>query len=427
MATVTAIAKMTSLDTKNLDALIRTAWSKDIVFEALKQSVMANIPTLTGAIDPGKSTKTVPGKIIQDVTPSGMDKFARTVVLERISALKGSGYFGSNVDSILGNEEEIGMKYFKAFAADWGHAVRGQKYGFNYRDQKETEIYEKVKPLLAQWYGELDDYFMHYAYTKSISVNLEQQSELAVTSHFNNNICLIGSTTDAFYSAGDGTYADYDEYEEAICAATYANTTEGKLTVSKLMRIADKCADSNISPVEWGSYKLYVMYVHPEDFTYLIDPAVTGSFGANWVAAAALGAGDLDKVIPGAEFVVAQTLVVVRDWRAARFAVTSATAGDFKFLKQGNVDDRKNITGAKIYNVAIVVGQNALVKFHPEPAHYEDQDEMYKKYDNVGLLGASGYMIPCWQTDANATDPDGVVQEGSMLVLTAANIFDTTT
>jgi hypothetical protein len=69
------------------------------------------------------------------------------------------------------------------------------------------------------------------------------------------------------------------------------------------------------------------------------------------------------------------------------------------------------------------VGEAALVKFNPEPAHYEDQDENYKRYDNVGFFGACGYMIPVWQNDDTSSETlADRIQEGSMLVLTAARV-----
>ena len=427
MATVTATAKPAGLDAKKGSALIRTAWAKDIVYESLKYDVMSNIPALTALVNPGKITKTVPGKVIMDVTPSGMDKYARSVVLQRTSALSGDGKFGSEVDDVLGNEEDIAVKYFKAYAADWAHAVRGQKYGFNYRENTPTQIFDKTKPLLAQWYGELDGLFMRQGLTRSISENLEKETALDLDSYYNSNVMVINSA-DTFLNI-----ADYDTeaaYETAVLAALggVSDGANSKLTITKCLNIAEQAADSDITPIQWEGHSLYIMYAHPDDVNNLIDPSVTGSFGESWVRAAGLGSGELNKTIPGAEFVVGDSLVVVKDRRAPRFHYVAAGDSDFAYLRPGRKDERKGLVGGKIFNVAIVLGENALVKFHPEPPHYEDQDESYRKYNNVGFFGACGYMSPVWQNDEAGTDPSpklsSRIQESSMLVLTAARVFD---
>lgn len=433
MADVVAMNKVNGLSDKEASALIRLGWSKEIVYEGIKFDIMSNIPSLTGLINPGKDKQFVSNKIIQDITPSGMDKFARTIIMERISALSGTGKFGigvsDGVDTVLGNEENVRLKYFKVYANDWAHAVTGQNYGFNYRDQKETEIFDKVKGLLAQWYGELDGYFMRHAYTQGVSPNLEKDP-INLDTYYNDNIYILNSE-DTFLTSSD--YDDYTAYETAVLAALgdVAAADDGKYTVTKLLRIASQAAEADIKPVNWNGLDLYVLYIHPEDFDDLIDPSVDGSFGKNWVAAASLGTGDLDKVVPGAEFVVAQTVVVARDRRAPRFQYVAAGTSGFKYLLPGRNDQRKGLatTGANVFNVGILVGESALVKFNPEPAHYEDQDENYKRYNNVGFFGACGYMTPTWQNDDETPTDDlsDRIQDSSMLVFSTARVFEPTT
>ncbi|MCG7853708.1 MAG: hypothetical protein MIO92_14410, partial [Methanosarcinaceae archaeon] len=289
MATVTAIAKTNTLEQKRLSAAIRTAWSKTIVFEALIKDHMANIPYLTSSINPGGDRKVEQGKMIMDVTPTGMEKFARKVVLQKILALQGAGLYGDNVENQPGNEENVRAKYFTAYAADWSHAICGDNYGFNYRDQKEQEIFDKSKGLLAQWWGETDGLFMRHAYTQSVSPNLLAQSAIAseIEAHYNDNIYICGAyqASDTFITARD--YHDYTDYETAVLAALALATEDSKLDVRKLMDIAEQCADSGITPVKWEGYELYQMSVHPDDMTHLVDPSVDGSFGKNWIAAAA--------------------------------------------------------------------------------------------------------------------------------------------
>lgn len=327
-------------------------------------------------------------------------------------------------------------KYFTAFAADWSHAICGDQYGFNYRDQKEQEIFDKSKGLLAQWWGETDGLFMRHAYTQSVSPNLLAQSAISgeIEAHYNDNIYICGAykNEDTFITARD--YDDYTDYETAVLAALALATEDSKLDVRKLMDIAEQCAESSITPVKWEGYDLYSISVHPDDMTHLVDPSIEGSFGKNWVTAAALGSGQLNSVLPGASFVAAESLVVIRDRRAPRFQLVSGgTGSDFKYLLQGNNDQRKNliVTTEKVFNVHIVRGENNLVKFNPEPLHYEDQDENYRRHNNVGIFGACGYMIPIWRNDtsdaSSSTESDiDAMNDSSMLVFTAAKNFSAT-
>ena len=407
----------------NTEALRRIAWSKQITMESLLADPMLNIPTLTGQIDPGVSTKMVPGKVIQDVTPEGDGKYSRSVVLEYIQALNGTGYYGSDVDSILSNEENIRVKYFKAYSNDWATAVAGAKFGIVFREQEPSKVFSHAKPLLAQWWGEREGSFVRQAYCQSVSENLTV-APVSQLPQLNANTYVVDSATPLLQISGYDTYALYAQAVvtslETITGSVESGT--GFLNVRKLMDLADAAANSYIRPISFNGKDLYILYVAPSEFTNLIDPAIAASFGANWVAAAAVQ--DLNKVIPGAEFVVADTIVVCRDRRCPTAYILNTGASTdvtFNYVKMGRNDERKTVVAnSVVFNANILVGESALVKFHSEPPHYEDEDYMYTKYNNVGFFGACGYQVPVFTNSDDTADPDfaNSTQESSIVVFT---------
>jgi hypothetical protein len=320
------------------ESLRRIAWAKQITMESLLADPMLNIPTLTGQIDPGVSTKMVPGKVIQDVTPEGDGKYSRSVVLEYIQSLNGTGYYGSNVDSILGNEENIRVKYFKAYSNDWATAVAGSNFGIVFREQEPSKVFSHAKPLLAQWWGEREGSFVRQAYCESVSdnLNIAPTSQL---SELNSNTYVVDSATPLLQVSDYDTYALYAQAVVTSLETITGSTTSGHFNVRKLMDLADSAANSYIRPVPFNGKNLYILYVAPSEFTNLIDPAIAASFGANWVAASAIQ--DLNKVIPGAEFVVADTIVVCRDRRCPTAYILNTGASTdvtFSYVKMGRND-----------------------------------------------------------------------------------------
>jgi len=413
----------------NASALLRVAWAKTITMESIMADCMLNITSLTGQIDPGVSTKLVPGKVIQDVTPQGDDKYSRSVNLEYLQALNEKAKYGSNsttgVDSIMGNEQQIRVKYFKAYSNDWGTAVSGQRFGIVFRETEPSKVFQHAKPLLLQWWGETEGLFVRQAYCESTSENL-RVDPLNLSAEMNANTYVVGSTTPLLQKKDFNTYALYAADVVDNIEGVTGSTTVGHLTVRSAMDLADAAAEAYIKPIPFKGKQLYILYVAAEEFTHLTDPTVVGSFGNSWVAAAAIQ--DLDKVIPGAEFVIADTIVVCRDRRTPVGHIT-ASGGDsdvtFKYLQPGRVDQRKTVaSGQEVWNANVLVGESALVKFHSEPAHYNDQDDMYTKYNNVGFFGACGYMTPVFNDDATPSTPTlNGVQESSMVVFTYSKVI----
>jgi len=413
------INKPYSLDKMGAAALRRTAWSKEIVYEALLRDPMSNIVGLTDTIDPGKTTEVLPGNVVVEVTPSGEDRMVNNVVLTRSSSLKGNGYYGSDTDSVLGNEEQLRAMYFKAYANDYAHAVSTETYGGNYRDA--FRLYNKVKPQLTQWYGEKDGLWRRQAFCQRISENLAS-APTSLSQYINANSFLPGSSDFITLEANSG---DESAYLTAVLNALSAATSSTRLTLTDIIELPDIAAMNGIKPIKWNGYDLYLLYLSPDEYNNIVNPSNDTGWGKSAVDAAAFGPGDLTKLIPNAGIVVAESVVLIKDRRAPQAWILDSSPTDvtFKYLKPGWNDERtrSSVAGQKVFNANILVGDTALIKFEPEPLHYEDDAQIYQKYKGVGIFGALGYLQPVWRNDNGGSGgvSAGVKQESSAIIYTA--------
>lgn len=406
-----------SITAKGASDLLRQYWSNETYMESLKVDVLMNIPYLTNPVDPGKDRNDFSlkeGYVFHDITPPGKDMYARSVRLQLTKSLSGAATEGT-VGTLLGAEEDIQVKQFSVFANDWAHAVTTQTYGINYRENAPTKVYELAKPELAQWLGEYLGWNARMALLERISNNLTV-APISLTTAWNQNWYVAGlaAGSQPVYSEVDATH------EDNILAALDAVTPSAShLTVSEILQIEEVAHDKFIKPIYFEGKELYFLYVAAEEYKRLRDSAVTGSFGEYWQQAAALPASSLDKVIPSDKFVMGDGIVVCRDRRAAALGTSpdpTPTTLNSYYNKQGRNDERVGIADALKWNVNMLLGQHALVKFNPEKPHYEEQYDEYKKFKGIGYAGACSYMLPAFDLDTKTAT--SVQQEGSMVVST---------
>lgn len=409
-----------SLTGKDAAALTRTYWSDKTYQESLQVDPLINIPTLTGQVDPGNDATRFAlkdGYLFHDITPPGMDAYAREVILQLTNSLVGAAQEG-DAGLVLGNEEDIRVKYFTAFANDWGHGVTTQRFGINYRENEPTGVYPLAKPLLAQWFGEYNSWNARMAVVERISNNLTT-TPISLTTSWNQNwhVAGLASTDQPVYDEIDATYQE--NIEDALDDIVTAGIAGNHLTISNVLNIAKVARDRYIMPLKIDGRDFYFMYVASEEYDQLRDAGNSGSFAASWQETAGIGTGEIDKVIPGDKFVIGE-IVICRDVRNAVIAITGgppSTGMAAFYLKQGRNDERTTATGTTLFNANLLLGKNALVKFQPERPHYEEQFDEYGKFRGVGYFGACSYMILAF--DVGTKTATSVQQEGSMVVTTA--------
>jgi len=405
--------------------LLRRAWSTKITLESLQYDSYMNYPALTGEIkaaNDGKFTS-MPGNIIQKVTAEG-SKGARSVTMQYTLALSGTVYEGMGVDDAMGHEEDVAMLYCNAYSGDWGKGVTGQNYGVAFREKNPLKIFQLSKPLLAQYVGELMGKYKREALCQSVSHNIVAAG-IGIDQMTNFNTYVVGN---AVPFTKMSSYTSYSLYIAAVIAKVGNIDAGDVLTVKTFIALASAAKKANIRPVKWEGRELYILNINDDEFMSQFDPTNTGGIAKYWVEAAALGSGKLNEVIPAANFVIANSIVICSDLRAPQCKVDSGDLA-FSYMLPGRNDQREVLTG-EFYNVGILLGEDALFELETEAPHYEQQSDVYNKYTNTAQWGATGFQTPLWMNDdvtfatghsTPITNATKTRQESSMLVIFAAN------
>jgi hypothetical protein len=405
-----------NLATQGVDTgLLRTAWANDIYMESLMQEPFFNSAGLIETVKVGNDGYQIPQKAFMNVTPSDKNgKAARDIVLSFIKSLSGTGRFG-NGERLLGNEEQMVLKYASFYANDWAHAVSGESFGIDFRELTPYQIYEKAKPLLAQWFGELNGYFAREALCETRCLNLSK-APMSLTQPLNPNwyIPSVASSSQPEYSA---TAAVLEQNVGNLLNTT--TSTNMHLTIPRLLSLSDYAHDQYIKEMNVAGYNVHVLCASPDEYRRLIDPNETNSWAGYWNTSAAL-VNDLNKVIPGVVGVIGESLVVMRDRRAPTLTLGGASSDwslTFGYMKPGRNDGRATGRTANThFNLNPLLGANCLAKYEPEMPHYENQYDEFGKYYGVGYIGAFSWQIPIWDVDTS-TDTSAQ-QESSIIVAT---------
>lgn len=418
MANVVQVNDPLTLEGMNVDGgLLREAWASDIYLESLLVEPLINNPTLTADIGPGNDGQKVPEKIFMNVTMGVSDtKGVRDIVLSFLKALSGAGKFGRDTSDQAGAEEQLVLKYCKFYSNDWSHAVAAETFGIDFRELSPYQIYEKAKPLLAQWLGELDGLFAREAMYETRSENLVK-APVSQTQPINPNMWIPEATAPVPDYNGDP-----DSYEDNVVTALGSgNVTAANchFTIGNLLELGDHAADSYIKPMALGGYDVYLLLMHPDEYRRMLDPDTTSGWAAFYKEVAATS--DIAAAVPGAMGMVGDQIVVARDRRAGTLTVAaSATTVSFGYMKMGRNDTRATARVANVnYNCNMLLGQNALSKLVTEEPHYEEQKDRYGKFKGIGYFGAFAWQLCAWDDDAKGTSADdSTQQEGSILVPT---------
>lgn len=418
MANVVQVKDPLTLVGMDVDAgLLREAWASEIYLESLLVEPLINNPLLTESVGPGNDGQKVPEKIFMNVATGVADtKGVRDIVLSFLKSLSGTGLFGRNTSDQAGAEEQLVLKYCKFFSNDWSHAVAAETFGIDFRELSPYQIYEKAKPLLAQWLGELDGLFARQGMYETRSQNLTD-APVSLTQPLNPNIWIPSATAPVPVYNGDP-----DNYEDNVVTGLGSgNVTAANchFTIAYLLELSDHAADIYIKPMAIGGYDIYLLLMHPDEYRRMIDPATTASWAAFYKDVAATS--DIAAAVPGAMGMVGDSIVVTRDRRAGTLSVAaSATTVSLAYMKMGRNDTRATTRTANVnYNCNMLLGTNALSKLVTEEPHYEEQKDRYGKFKGIGYFGAFAWQICSWDDDAKGTSADDATQqEGSILIPT---------
>ena len=424
MASAVAVNKQSDLTTKGVAGLIRTAWEKKIQYAAVKADPM--VPqlnsALVGTIDPGKVDKknrlyTVPGKLIQNISPEGDKKYARETIIQMTMPLSGNGYQGRTDPA--GNEENIALKFAKVYANDLGHATGMQEWGIDGREAVPTRYQNQLQQLLGTWRGEKEGLDMRTALLLRKADNLTE-APTSQSQFLNPNCVAVDNTATPSFVSYSATGATFDTNVGTALNALSASTVS-HLTISFLIKLCTLLKDGYIRPFIWEGHRLYCMYVSDDEMDLLEDPAVANTWGNYIKDVASFGKMDIHSIIPNASFIVKEQLILIRDDRSPVVGITAGNAYNAAFMGMGRTDNRPAIADPRIFNANLVMGENALIRHAPEPWHFKYQKDNYDKYSGVSYNAGMGYQIGLFDIDT-PTD-SSLISEGSAVVFTAKNTF----
>jgi hypothetical protein len=420
------MTQMGSLSDKGVSSgLLRYAWGSEVAVQGLKQEIVIGSKQLTGQIQVGTGPSTLPkDKMIIDITREHTDG-ARSVTMARRLALSGLGVFGSASRlGVAAAEEDQTLEYVKTYSNDWFKAVTGQEYGISFRELEPYGIHKVVKDDLARWYGELYGMMARQAWCQGLSANLAS-SPVSGTQYTNPNLYIMGGANSTQPKPSGTAATMLTRLGDGVANMTSANA---RTTVPRLISLAKmlESGDRYFETISVAGKDVMILFMHPDEFLYMWDPSVTNSFGAQWASVAALQ--EIQNVVPGAQFLVADRILVVEDLRAPTLTVTGTSGGGYTaswgYVKQGRKSTRTTGTTANQHlNVNILAGANSLYYLETEAPHYVNQMDDYEMYNNIGFTGAMGFTLNA--NDIDSTSDTGDVNsnstmhsEGSMLVLT---------
>lgn len=409
------ITEPESLETMDVDGgLLRKAWSNELTVETLLEEHLFLNANIMEEIKATNEPRTLSEKVIVNVTPGGADgKANRSITLPFLRSLDDTGRFG-NAEGLIGNAEILRLKYAQFHAGDWSHAVAGDKYGIDFREMSPLKVYNFVKKLLAQWKGEVTGHMIRSAIFETRSFHLTK-APLSLTQPLNPNWFVPG-LADASQPGYDSTAATHEEnIGAALAAVTY---TDCYLNVSRILDLAEYLKDQYIGTTEQAGTPVYLLYLHPDEIQYNIDPSKSDSWAKYWNSSGA--APDINKVVPGSIGMIGDSIVCVRDQRAPTISL-SGNSADYTvgigYQKQGRSTTRTTARTANTnFNGNYVLGKMALGRYESENPHYEEQLDEFKKIINVGYVGAEGYELVNWDIDT-ATD-DTMQSEGTYIIPT---------
>jgi hypothetical protein len=415
MTTALGLTSPQTIDGMSVDALLQFVHVNKAYLESVKPDPIFNNKDLIKPISvvDGQAVPAI-DQLFINVTPKNTG--ARNITLAFISAFDMDPVEGNN--SLIGSETDFEMKWTKCYANDWAGGVTLQNFGIDARELRAYGLNQEAKALLYQWRIEILGYYAREALIQKLSHNLTA-SPLSLTQSYNHN-WYFPSLADASQPAYDSTDASF---ATNIGTAAMSGGMNAVLTPSYLLQFCDYLEEHFIMPINLNGRKCWVMLVAPREMRRLRDPAVTSSFGAFFKDAAAIT--DVNKVIPTAELVVADSLILVRDPRHPTMTISGSSSAytlGFGYDKAGRNSTKTSgisSAGSTLYwNLNTVCGAGSLMWYEPEKTHEEKQPDEYTQFEGDALFGAIGYQSPVWNIDADVATSSDAQQESSFVVPT---------
>lgn len=400
--------------------LLQKKWLDNMIYmESVQGDAILGNGDLIKPIEVEGSKAKVPmlDSMMIDVTPKDKKgKSARSVEVVFLKSLDMAPREG-NAEGLLGYEDEAALKYTTLYANDWAGGLTEQMFGIDYRELAPYGIDEKTRALLSQWLSEVRGLYVRQAFMTGISQNLAK-APVSLTAGLTANWYLPGLTF-ANQPSYDSTLADLENNIGAKCTSAYGSSNH--FNVPECLKLIDYARDEKyIEGVTVNGKQMYVLYLCTDEMRNMLDPSVSNSWGAYYQNTAAIQ--DVQKVVPAAQVVIGDELILARDPRYVTMALTG-NASDytmtFGYLKAGRVSTRHSTRSSGYFNVNILAGRGSLGIYEPEAPHFEEQKDEHGKFVSTGLFGGVGYKAIKWDLDSASQTDNTAQQEGFINVITS--------
>lgn len=416
------INKQDSIADLNVTALLRQTWRSDIEELMVKSDVlvqglhggMKGINYL-GKIENGETPSMIAGKILTDFTGDMGDEkeYSDRLNITLGMPLKDPGNQGNG--SPIGTEETFDFKEGVLYSNDNGKAVSLEMYGITQRQQIPFKIRESVNRKIGLWKNEDTGVAMREAILETYCGNLTATPR-SFTQVWSSNM-FIPSLTDAQQPVYDPTPATYvTAVEAAFAVATASNV---KLTLDYIIQMVDIARAKYMKPILYNNQYLFVFYVHPKTMRWLKNSANSGSINEYVKSVTALNQNPVDIVLPGAKWIVDDSVLIIEDERCPLLGRNTGTdAVNSHYMSYGRTDDRPNAFGASLetYAACYLLGEAALGKLVAKQYLFDEEIEDYGRYKGLYYHGAESYQQVTYDKDAGSKSATTLVQEGSMVV-----------
>jgi hypothetical protein len=353
---------------------------------------------------------------------------ARITLLERLS---GAGVMGGR--QAIGEEEQPSTKVAEVYHNNCRKVVSVPGYGIEKLHAEYLNLFEKFIDQLADWNREQEDLEIHQALLETYGETLLHGETSSIVDPYDptagSGPCAPRWNPNVFVAGlGAHNQPDYDlsvNTHTQNILTSLGQTPGGNgtfLDTDALSNLSNYALLKRIEPLDIPgapSGKGYVLTISELQAMYIGDPNWSvKNLGSLFVQKTGLN----DKIMnwPGVIGMYKDLLLVV-DHRTPTVTRTGSTALNAGYIKHGNIDERNRdqMSTGDVFDVAILHGRGAVVKWEPEPLHSIKQDDDYQKINGVGTACVRGIQIPLYWRNIENKGSDPPEQFTSAVVLCA--------
>jgi hypothetical protein len=342
-----------------------------------------------------KGNNVLPGTIIAVKKQSG--QVSRLIPL--VKALSGAGISGRN--PVSGKEKKLEVLDFEAFANEFKAGVNIDKFGIDAVANKPYALLKVAVPLLGDFMEKFKGTHRREALNQGYSSNL-LEAPSSRTQRINSNI-FVGGVAIASQPAYVDTISTYAAAINTAIPDTPAAVNQMNLAGIKLLeRFA--ITQKRIKTMANGKYVVTV----PTNQKYILMDETVG-LGKFFMAS-----GEPSMLLKNwiGEW---SRLMFVEDQRSSM--LTAADGGSSTLVwTYTTVDDSRPAPAADNWDVAYLLGPNAVIELELEALHLEDDPTVeYGREKRTAAFANYGDQLYEWQDDTDVR-----INKGSIVCLFAS-------